>query len=75
MSGPRFHALLPVRDEADIIGQSLRHMLTWVDAIYVFDNGSVDDTWEISLLKFTFEMIQKSHNINMFDFKRRGLIG
>ena len=47
MSGPRFHALLPVRDEADIIGQSLRHMLTWVDAIYVFDNGSVDDTWEI----------------------------
>lgn len=35
----------------------------------------VDDTWEISLLKFTFEMIQKSHNINIFDFKRRGLIG
>ena len=35
----------------------------------------VDDTWEISLLKFTFEMIQKSHNINIFDFKRRGLLG
>lgn len=47
MSNPRFHALLPVRDEADIIGQSLRHMLTWADAIYVFDTGSVDDTWEI----------------------------
>jgi glycosyltransferase involved in cell wall biosynthesis len=42
-----FHALLPVRDEADIIGQSLRHMLTWADAIYVFDTGSIDDTWEI----------------------------
>jgi glycosyltransferase involved in cell wall biosynthesis len=42
-----FHALLPVRDEADIIGQCLRHMLTWADAIYVFDTGSVDDTWEI----------------------------
>jgi glycosyltransferase involved in cell wall biosynthesis len=47
MSNPRFHVLLPVRDEADIIGQSLRHLLTWADAIYVFDTGSVDDTWEI----------------------------
>ncbi|MDB6135154.1 MAG: hypothetical protein JWM59_3397 [Verrucomicrobiales bacterium] len=34
----------------------------------------VDDTWEICLLKFTIEMIQKSHRINLFDFKRRGLI-
>jgi Glycosyl transferase family 2 len=43
----RFHALLPVRDEADIIGQSLRHLLAWADAVYVFDTGSVDDTWDI----------------------------
>ena len=34
----------------------------------------VDDTWEISLMKFTVEMIEKSHNINIFDFKRRGLL-
>jgi hypothetical protein len=34
----------------------------------------VDDTWEISVLKFTLEMIQKSHRINRFDFKRRGLL-
>jgi hypothetical protein len=34
----------------------------------------VDDTWEISILKFSFEMIQRSHDINAFDFKRRGLI-
>ncbi|MFV1993902.1 MAG: hypothetical protein ACC661_00585 [Verrucomicrobiales bacterium] len=34
----------------------------------------VDDTWEISLLKFTLEMIQKSQGINIFDFKRRGLL-
>jgi Glycosyl transferase family 2 len=44
---PSFHCLLPVRDEADIIGQNLRQALTWADAIYVFDTGSVDDTWEI----------------------------
>ena len=46
-SSMRFHALLPVRDEADIIGECLQHLLTWADAIYVFDTGSVDETWEI----------------------------
>lgn len=34
----------------------------------------VDDTWEISLLKFTFDMVNKSQDINEFDFKRRGLL-
>ncbi len=34
----------------------------------------VDDAWEICLLKFTVEMIEKSHGINIFDFKRRGLL-
>ena len=43
----RFHVILPVRDEADIIGQCLRHLLTWADAVHVFDTGSVDDTWDI----------------------------
>ncbi|VEP12244.1 conserved hypothetical protein [Hyella patelloides LEGE 07179] len=43
----KFHALLPVRDEADIIRQCLEHLLTWCNAIYVFDTGSVDNTWEI----------------------------
>ena len=37
--------------------------------------AGVDDTWEISLLKFTVEMIEKSQKINLFDFKRRGLLG
>jgi hypothetical protein len=36
--------------------------------------SGVDDTWEISLLKFTVEMIEKSQKINLFDFKRRGLL-
>lgn len=34
----------------------------------------VDDTWEVSLLKLSFEMIMRSHEINAFDFKRRGMI-
>ncbi len=37
--------------------------------------AGVDDTWEICLLKFTVEMIEKSQKINLFDFKRRGLLG
>jgi hypothetical protein len=36
--------------------------------------SGVDDTWEICLLRFTIEMIQKSSGINIFDFKRRGLL-
>jgi hypothetical protein len=43
----KFHALLPVRDEGDIIEQSLRQLLRWADAIYVFDTGSVDATWDL----------------------------
>jgi hypothetical protein len=34
----------------------------------------VDDAWEVSILKFSFEMILRSHEINAFDFKRRGLL-
>ncbi len=44
---PAFFALLPVRDEADVIGQCLHHALRWADEIYVFDTGSVENTWEI----------------------------
>ena len=43
----KFHALLPIRDEADIIGQCLQHLMSWADHIYIFDTGSVDNTWEI----------------------------
>jgi glycosyltransferase involved in cell wall biosynthesis len=43
----KFVVLLPVRDEADIIEQTLWHGLRWADEIYVFDTGSVDRTWEI----------------------------
>ncbi len=44
---PKFFALLPLRDEADIVEQCLEHAMKWADAIYVFDTGSVDKTWEI----------------------------
>lgn len=51
-----------------------------VDAARAGHNSSlaviqgVDEQWEICLLKFTLEMAHKSHGIQMFDFKRRGLL-
>ena len=34
----------------------------------------VDDAWEVCLLKFAIDMIGKSTDINVFDFKRKGLL-
>ena len=34
----------------------------------------VDDAWEVCVLRFAVEMVQKSHGINIFDFKRKGLL-
>jgi len=43
----RFHAILFVRDEEDIIAESLLHNAQFFDHIYVYDTGSTDQTWEI----------------------------
>lgn len=40
-------AVMLVRDEADIIEATLRHLLTQVDEILIFDNMSADGTREI----------------------------
>ncbi len=41
-----FHALLVVRDEADILPQTLPAILEWADSVHAFDTGSVDGTWD-----------------------------
>jgi glycosyltransferase involved in cell wall biosynthesis len=40
------HGLCVVKNEADIIAQTLRAATGWCDRIYVLDNGSRDGTWE-----------------------------
>ena len=35
--------------------------------------AGVDDVWEVCLLKFTMEMIQRSAGENIAEWKRRGL--
>lgn len=36
-----------VKNEADVIEETLVHAARWCDRIFVFDNGSTDGTWEI----------------------------
>lgn len=43
----RFHGLMMVRDEGDIIAENLTSLLTWVDALHIYDLGSTDNTWDI----------------------------
>jgi hypothetical protein len=43
------HGLCIVKNEADVIAQTLRAAILWCDHIYVFDNGSDDGTWDIVL--------------------------
>jgi hypothetical protein len=43
----RFHGLMVIRDEDDILPQCLAHLLKWIDAIYILDLGSKDSTWQI----------------------------
>lgn len=40
----RHLAFMVVRDEADILPQTLDRLLTWVDGLWVFDTGSLDHT-------------------------------
>jgi hypothetical protein len=42
----RIFSICCVRDENDIIGETLDNALSWSDKIFVFDNGSTDGTWE-----------------------------
>lgn len=41
----RIHGIYLVKNEADIVRHSLRESARWCDRIYVYDNGSSDDTW------------------------------
>jgi hypothetical protein len=44
----RIFGLCLVKNEADIMRMSLEESLRWCDRIFVFDNGSSDETWDIT---------------------------
>ncbi|TVS08084.1 MAG: glycosyltransferase [Phycisphaerales bacterium] len=43
----RFHAIMLVRDEADVLSEAIKGVLGWADSLWVLDNGSIDGSWEI----------------------------
>ncbi|HIK07288.1 MAG TPA: glycosyltransferase family 2 protein [Trichormus sp. M33_DOE_039] len=42
----KIHSICVIKDESDIIEQTLISAVKWSDFIYVLDNGSTDGTWE-----------------------------
>ncbi len=59
-----------VRTVSDRIVQEALHSGDSLRAVIL----GVEDAWEASLLRFMLEMVQQSHEINVFDFRRRGLL-
>lgn len=43
----KIYGMSVIKNEADVIAQTLTSAAQWCDYIYVFDNGSGDGTWEI----------------------------
>ncbi len=43
----KIHGIMLVKNEADIIEYTIEQSRNWCDSIYVYDNGSTDDTWDI----------------------------
>ena len=43
----KIHAMLLVKNEADILQETLSAALEWCDYVYVLDNGSDDGSWEM----------------------------
>lgn len=57
----------------DVIGR-LGEMLDAADEPMSTIIEGVDDAWEVCLLKFTFDLVQRSSGENVAEWKRRGLL-
>lgn len=42
----KIHSICMVKNESDIIEQTIKAAINWSDFIYIFDNGSTDGSWE-----------------------------
>ena len=63
----------PTRDhQRDRLTDRLRRRIS-VQPLSAVIQG-VDDAWEVCLLKFTIDMIERSAGGNLGDFRKRGLI-
>ena len=60
----KIHGLCLVKNEADVLQETLISALHWCDHIYVFDNGSSDGTWELvkELAKQHLQIVPYKHD-------------
>lgn len=42
----KIHGIMIVKDEVDVISFTVDRLKTWIDKLYILDNGSTDGTWE-----------------------------
>ena len=63
-----------IRDSVDaVISRTKRQVENSQEPLSAVIQG-VDDAWEVCLLKFTIDMIERSSGGNLGDFRKRGLI-
>ena len=63
-----------IRDSVDaVINRTKRRIENSNEPLSAVIQG-VDDAWEVCLLKFTIDMIERSSGGNIGDFRKRGLI-
>jgi hypothetical protein len=62
-----------VRDTMEAVIERTRRQVEHSDEPLSAVIQGVDDAWEVCLLKFTIDLIERSSGGNMGDFRRRGL--
>jgi hypothetical protein len=63
-----------VRDTMDAVVERTRRQVEHSEEPLSAVIQGVDDAWEVCLLKFTIDMIERSSGGNLGDFRRRGLV-
>ena len=63
-----------VRESMDAVVERTRRQVENSDEPLSAVIQGVDDAWEVCLLKFTIDLIERSSGGNMGDFQRRGLV-
>ncbi|MFZ0916847.1 MAG: hypothetical protein WAN04_08125, partial [Candidatus Udaeobacter sp.] len=63
-----------LRDSLDsVINRTRRKVESKSESLSAVIHG-VDDAWEVCLLKFTIDLVERSSGNNLGDFRKRGLI-
>ena len=63
-----------IRDSVDAVVNRTRHRVENANEPLSAIIQGVDDAWEVCLLKFTIDMIERSSGGNLGDFRKRGLL-